>query len=171
MVVRPLENGRNSDRQSSNMGRVINSEPVLLGPSDRVSAFFLTAFDWLTESYPPSHRPCCLVTPPTNETSISQPSCVTMPPLGYLGKWGGSWDRWTNCQTCMWSVRSVLRDKKDGGSLLMEVLSGWVIHYFLRILVYGVNPVLGSPDITLLAVDQDGDVHLMHLIFSVLFSV
>ena len=50
----------------------------------------------------------------------------------------------------------------------MERRSGWEIHYFLNHLASGVDLVPGSKRLSLLRVDQEGMVHLLHSLLSVL---
>ena len=53
----------------------------------------------------------------------------------------------------------------------MKKRSGCVIRSFLIHLPYGVDPVLGFEWVSLLRVDQDRTVHLLHLLFSVLVGL
>ena len=56
---------------------------------------------------------------------------------------------------------------EDGAALTPEKRSGWEIHSFLAQLASGVDPVPGLKPVTVVGVDLEGRVHIMHLLFSV----
>ena len=56
---------------------------------------------------------------------------------------------------------------KDGAALTAEKRSGQGIHSFLVQLESGVDPVPGLDRVTVVGVDPDGRVHLMHSLFYV----
>ena len=59
-----------------------------------------------------------------------------------------------------WTVR------KDGSARTPEERTGRVLHAFLSHLALGEVPVPGLDKVTLVGVDEDGRVHLMHSLFS-----
>ena len=52
-----------------------------------------------------------------------------------------------------------------------EECLGWGLHSFLEHLTLGEVPVPGLEQVTLVGIDKDGRVHLMHLLFSVCVDV
>ena len=61
--------------------------------------------------------------------------------------------------------------RKDGSARTPEERTGQVLHVFLSHLVLGEVPVPGVEKVTLVGVDEDGRVHLMHSLFSVCVNV
>ena len=61
--------------------------------------------------------------------------------------------------------------RKDGSVRIPEERTSWGLHVFLSHLALGEVPVLGLEKVTLVGVDEDGRVHLMHLLFSVRVNV
>ena len=61
--------------------------------------------------------------------------------------------------------------RKDGSTLTPEERTGRVLHAFLSHLALGGVPVPGLEKVTLVGVDEDGRVHLMHSLFSVRVNV
>ena len=59
----------------------------------------------------------------------------------------------------------------DGTALTPEKRLGRGIHYFLSQLASGVDPVPGLKRLTVVGVDPDRRVHLMHSLFSFWFNV
>ena len=57
--------------------------------------------------------------------------------------------------------------REDGAVLSLEKRSGWGFHYFLEQLVLVMYHIPGLERVTLVEVDPDGMVHLMHLLLSV----
>ena len=61
--------------------------------------------------------------------------------------------------------------RKDGSARTPEKRTGRVLHVFLLHLALGELPVPGLEKVTLVGVDEDGRVHLMHSLFSVRVNV
>ena len=57
--------------------------------------------------------------------------------------------------------------REEGGPLSAELNSGRGLHDFLGHLAYRVDPAAGLEHLTLLGVDRDGTVHILHSFFSV----
>ena len=52
--------------------------------------------------------------------------------------------------------------REDVGALSNDKRAGWSLHSFLSHLVLGVNPAPGLDQLSLLGVNQEGTVHLLH---------
>ena len=61
--------------------------------------------------------------------------------------------------------------RKDGSARTPEERTGRVLHAFLSHLALGEVPVPGLDRVTLVGVDEDRRVHLMHSLFSVCVNV
>ena len=61
--------------------------------------------------------------------------------------------------------------RKDGSARTLEERKGRVLHAFLSHRALGEVPVTGLEKVTLVGVDKDGRVHLMHSLFSVRVNV
>ena len=60
---------------------------------------------------------------------------------------------------------------KDGTACTPEERTGRVLHGFLSHLALGEVPVPGLEKVTIVGVDRDGRVHIMHSLFSVRVNV
>ena len=61
--------------------------------------------------------------------------------------------------------------RKDGTVRTLEECTGWGLNAFLSLLALGEVPVPGLDKVTLVGVDEDGRVHLMHSLFSLHVNV
>ena len=92
-------------------------------------------------------------------------------PLGRLGKWGGCLGLADSPEILLDVFRVGSESPgKRGGGLSSERRAGRGIHAFLGHLAYRADLVPGMEFLTLLGVNQDGTVHLLHSFFSILIG-